>query len=175
MTKLRRFIVLLLLTALAYLFQMVLFPLIPNLLCVPNFMLIVTVTSGLLFGRGTGIIMGVIAGLLSDLFGSGLPGFYILIYAWIGYLNGLLSTKVESEIIPALILFFTGNEILLHLYSFALSFLLRRSYDFGAYFTRVFLPELLLSLVLFLIIYGILVFIIRRFDLKLQKGEVTIV
>ena len=74
-----------------------------------------------------------------------------------------------------IILILLGNEILFHLYVFVLAFLIRKHFSFGSYVTDVFLPELFLTMIAFLLVYGVLIFLARRFDLKVNKGEVKIV
>jgi hypothetical protein len=55
------------------------------------------------------------------------------------------------------------------------AFLIRKHFSFGSYVTGVFLPELFLTMIAFLLVYGVLIFLARRFDLKVNKGEVRIV
>ncbi len=175
MTRLRRVLVLLLAFLISFLLQLIVLPRVLILYAVPNFFLCLTVSSGLIFGSPIGLCIGFFSGLFLDLLGNGTPGYYLLIYCWIGYLDGLLSAKVEAEMVPMLFLFFIANEIVFHLYCFVFSFVPGKSYAFFDYLTSVFLPETILTVVVFLIVHGILVFVSKRFDLKIRKGEVKVV
>ena len=158
MNTLKRCLIMFLTIPVLVVLQMLVLPAIPHLIAVPNL-----------------ILVGVISGLVLDLIGSGTPGFYTLILSLLGYADGFLSEKMESDLIPILYGILLGNEILFHLYVFVLAFLIRKHFSFGSYVTDVFLPELFLTMIAFLLVYGVLIFLARRFDLKVNKGEVKIV
>ena len=175
MVGLKRFLIMAISILLCFFLQIVILPRVPRLIAVPNLMLIVTIAAGFLYGKGNGLATGLVSGLLLDVLGSGIPGFYTLILSVLGFLNGMLSEKIESEMILILFGLFAVNELVFHLYVFGLAFLIRKSFVLGSYLKQVVLPEFVLSLVGFLIIYGILVFLSKRWDLRVNKGEVKIV
>ncbi|MBQ6036705.1 MAG: rod shape-determining protein MreD, partial [Lachnospiraceae bacterium] len=142
---------------------------------VPNMLLCAAISIGFLYGRTVGLASGIVCGLLWDILGMGIPGFYTLLFAWLGYLNGLISEKLESEIIVVLFLFLAVNEAVFHAYVFGLGYLFNKRFAFSAYVTEVFLPELVLSLIAFIVIHGVLLFISRKWDLRINKGEVVVV
>jgi len=170
MTKLMRAIVLLVAVAASYMLQVVILPGIPYLVTVPNLLLITVFSTGFIFGSAPGLLIGLICGLLLDLLSVGVPGFYTLCMVWIGFIDGVLSRKLEAERIPLLFLLFLANEVVYHLYTFLFSFMLRKSFSLFPYLTEVFLPELVLSMVCFLLEYGLLIFISNRWNLKVLKG-----
>lgn len=175
MIRMKRFLVVAVTIPVCYILQMVALPAIPNLIAVPNLLLSEVLTFGFLYGKSYGLACGVVSGLLLDILGTGTIGFYTLILAALGYGDGLLSEKIESEVIPILFGLLTINELLFHLFVFALAFLIRKSFSFGSYALHVFLPELLLTMAGFLLLYGILIFLSKRWDLKVNKGEVKVV
>ena len=175
MNTLKRCLIMLLTIPICVVLQMLVLPLIPHLIAVPNLILIEVMTFGFLFGKTLGLVAGVVSGLVLDLIGSGTPGFYTMILSLLGYADGFLSEKMESDLIPILYGILLGNEILFHLYVFVLAFLIRKHFSFKSYLTGVFLPELFLTMIAFLLVYGVLIFLARRFDLKVNKGEVKIV
>lgn len=175
MTGIKRFLVIFVSLVLSWLLQMVVLPGIPNLIAVPNLFLAETMSIGFIFGKSAGLAAGVASGLCLDILGSGVPGFYTLILALLGYGDGYLSEKVESELIFLLILLLIVNELLFHLYVFVFAFLIGRHFSFLPYLRESFLPELLLTSVGFIILYGILIFLSKRWDLKVNKGEVKVV
>ncbi|GEM_PF-2202106 len=175
MIKFKRFAVVLMMTLVNFMLQFILLPKIPYLLAVPNLMLAETVSVGFLYGKAIGLATGVVCGLLTDILGIGNPGFYTLAYAWIGFGNGFLSERMESEVLYVLFVLILLNEILLHIYVLLFSFLIGKHFSLGSYLPAVFLPELFLTIVSFVPVYGILIFISKRWNLRVNKGEVKIV
>ena len=91
MIRLKRFLVTALSLTFCYIMQMVVLPRIPYLIAVPNLLLIEVLSVGFLFGKAYGLAVGVVCGFLMDILGTGTWGFYTLIFAWLGYGNGVLS------------------------------------------------------------------------------------
>ena len=175
MTGLKRFLVSFVSLMLCFFLQLVILPGIPGVRTVPNLLLVETVSLGFLYGKASGLAAGTAAGLLFGVLGSGIPGFYTLIFAVLGYLNGMLSEKIESEMILILFVLFAINEAVFHTYVFLLAFLIRKQFAFGSYLKNIVMPEMLLSLIAFLVLYGILIFLSKRWDLRVNKGEIKIV
>ena len=175
MNNVKRFLVILITIPLSYVLQMLVLPRIPHLNTVPNLMLASVISLGFLYGRTVGLVSGVITGLLIDLVGGGTPGFYTLIFSLLGYADGFLSEKMESEIVLILIVLLLANMVLYHFYVFVFSFLVGKHFSFLPYLKTVFVPEFILTVFGFLLIYGILLFFSKRWDLKVNKGDVKIV
>ena len=175
MVHVKRFLVIFISLVLSYVLQMLVLPKIPYLITVPNLLLAETLSIGFLYGRGLGLLTGVISGLLLDIMGIGVPGFYTLILAWLGFLDGLLSEKMESELIFALFLLLLLNEAVYHGYILLLGFLVNVRFSFIPYIKEVFAPEVLLTMVCFLFSYGILIFVSKRWNLRVNRGEVKVV
>ena len=175
MNGLKRFLVILVTIPVCFVLQMIALPRIPYLIQVPNLLLAAVLTFGFLYGKAYGLGSGVAAGLLIDVLGVGMPGFYTLIFALLGFGDGYLSEKIDSELIPILYLLLFVNELLYHVYQLVFQFLLRKSWKLGPYLTEVFLPEIFLTMIAFILLYGILIFLSKRWDLKVNKGAVKIV
>ena len=175
MSGLKRFLVIFISITLSFLLQNIALPRVPNLIAVPNLMLITVLSTGFLFGKAYGLLTGVICGMLLDILGSGIPGFYTLIFSLLGYGDGVLSEHMDSELIPVLYVLLLLNELLYHVYVFVFAFLVRRSYTLWPYIKQVLIPEVLLTMVCFLLVYGLLIYIARKWDLKVNKGEVKVV
>ena len=56
----------------------------------PNLLIIVTSSLGLMRGKKEGLAVGVVSGFLIDVFWGNTLGFYTLLFAVIGYMNGSL-------------------------------------------------------------------------------------
>lgn len=134
---------------------------------VPNLMLIVTMSFGLMRGRKEGLLVGFCSGLLIDIFFGTYLGPYAFIYMSIGYINGFFHRiyYVEDVLLPMLMI--TLNEIGYNLIIYFVYFLLRNRLNFKAYFSSVILPEMIYTIVITLFFYKILV----RINLQLKKEK----
>lgn len=134
---------------------------------VPNLILIVTMSFGLMRGRKEGLLVGFFSGLLVDIFFGSVLGPYAFIYMTIGYLNGFFHRiyYVEDVLLPMLMI--TLNEFLYNLIIYVIYFLLRNKLSFGLYFSKIILPETIYTIVITLFFYKILV----RINLHLKKAK----
>ena len=90
MKRLRQIIVIAIVLLLGFFIQINLSQFIPSLRCVPNIMLILVFSFGFLRGTKTGMAVGIAAGLLMDFVQGNIIGFYVLIFVYIGFINGVL-------------------------------------------------------------------------------------
>ena len=144
---------------LGFLLQTTVLPMIPFLSSVPNLLLIVTMTFAILKGRREGMAVGLISGLLLDVAGGGIIGFYGLIYLYIGYLNGLLKRFLTEDLILIPMGLCIMDEILYGIYVFVFHYLVRGKLDFASYLSRSMMPELVITLIFTIFVYGILMYI----------------
>ncbi len=138
---------------LAFLIQTSVMPLIPFLSASPNLLLILTFSIGFIHGDLPGMIYGLGAGLLLDLFYSGPFGFYSLIFVIIGYINGFFCNVYYEEYITLPMIMCVVNEFIYHVYIYVFRFLIRGKYDIPYYVTHVVLPAIVFSLMVTLILY----------------------
>lgn len=142
-----------------FLLQTTVLNLIPFLTAVPNLLLIVTMTFAILKGRREGMAVGLISGLLLDVAGGGIIGFYALIYLYIGYLNGLLKRFLTEDLILIPLGLCVMDELMFGIYVFVFHFLVRGKLDFVSYVSSSMMPELVLTLIFTIFVYGILMYI----------------
>ena len=145
------------------------FPLIPFLSSTPNLLLILTFSLGFIYGGNTGMICGLCAGLLMDLFTSGPFGFYSLIYLYIGFFNGIFTRYYYDEFITLPLILCVLNEFVYNFYIFLGRFLVRNKLDFGFYFRDIILPELVFSLIVTLFVYRIFLMANKKLDVIDQR------
>lgn len=138
---------------LAFLIQTSVFPLIPFLAASPNLLLILTFSFGFLHGSLPGMIYGLGAGLLMDLFYSGPFGFYSLIFILIGYLNGFFSRFYYEEYITLPMFMCVFNLMIYHIYIYVFRFLIRLKLNLLYYGLHVVLPSIVFSLLVTLVLY----------------------
>ena len=63
---------------------------------VPNLLIILPVLFGFFKGRNEGMFVGFFAGIMYDLFFSGLFGFSALVFVYVGYYSGIFYKEYES-------------------------------------------------------------------------------
>ena len=168
----KRLIFIMITVTIAFVVQTTLLKMIPYYNISANLLLICVCSFGLLYGRSYGLWIGFAAGLLSDLFyGGGIVGIYSLVYMYIGFLNGLLSDVLLKDVVSVPILFILGSEIFYHAYVYIFTYSLRNRLNLFQYVKTVMIPELLLTLVGMIIIYGILLSVSNLLEEAKEKGE----
>ncbi len=143
-----------LLILLSYLLQTSVLGMLPFIQTTPNLLLVITFSIGLLRGKEEGMITGAFCGLFLDLMSGGYLGFYGLIYMYIGFMCGLLYQHIDVDIplVPIVLCFVC--QALYHFYIFIFRFLLRGRLGIGAYLNNIILPELVLTTVIGIFLYG---------------------
>ncbi len=134
---------------------------------VPNLLLIVTMSFGLMRGRREGMLVGFFSGLLIDVFFGSVLGPYALIYMTMGYINGFFHRiyYVEDVLLPMIMI--TLNDFIYNVVIYLIFFLLRNRLNFGEYLMTVILPEMLYTIIVTLFFYKLLV----RINLRLKKSK----
>ncbi len=138
---------------------------------VPNLLLIVTMSFGLMRGRREGMLVGFFSGLLIDVFFGQVLGPYAFIYMTMGYINGFFHRiyYVEDVLLPMITI--AVNDFIFNVIIYIIFFLLRNRLNFGEYLIDIILPEMLYTMIVTLFFYKLLVRINKR--LKISK-EVSI-
>lgn len=128
----------------------------------PNLLLILTMSFGLMRGRKEGLLVGAFSGLLVDTFFSTVLGPYMLLYMFIGYINGFFHKNymIEDVLLPLIVVIV--DDFLFNTIIFIVGFLLRNKTNYGIYLLHVILPEILCTALLTVLIYKIYVFINKR-------------
>lgn len=142
---------------------------------VPNLLIILTVSFGIMRGEITGLWVGFACGILVDLFaatgttaGDGnLLGFFGLLYLLIGYVNGKFNRLFYPEEIKLPLFLIMASDVSLNIICYACLFLLRARLDFGNYFLHIILPEMIYTILIAFAFYPLLLWINR----KLEAGE----
>lgn len=134
---------------------------------VPNFLLIVTMSFGLMRGRREGLLVGFFSGLLIDIFFGSVLGPFAFIYMTLGYINGFFHRiyYVEDVLLPMIMI--TLNDFTFNLIIYIVFFLLRNKLHFLSYLGKVILPEMIYTILITLFFYKILV----KINLRLKKSK----
>ncbi len=134
---------------------------------VPNLLLIVTMSFGLMRGRREGLLVGFFSGLLVDIFFGNVMGPYALIYMTLGYINGFFHRiyYVEDVLLPMIMI--TINDFMYNIIVYIIFFMLRNKLNFWNYLSDVILPEMMYTILVTLFFYKLLV----RINLRLKKTK----
>lgn len=149
----RNFFIHFLIIFLSFIIQTSIIPNIPFITTSPNLLLIIVFTYGLLYGEEMGTIVGIICGFLFDLYFEEDFGIYILIYATLGYMNGLLNELFYGDNINFPMILSVVNSFLFNLYIYFIHFLLRGNFNFLYCFFNIIIPNIIFTLIATLIVY----------------------
>ena len=149
---------------LAFAVQNCVFPFIPFLSAAPNLVLILTFSYGFIYGSRQGMLYGFMAGILMDLFYTGAFGFFSLLFLWLGYLNGKLSSRYDENYVTLPLGLCAANEAVYNLYIWILRFLIRGKLSVPFYIRSIVLPEIMISMLFTLLIYRFFLWYNRRLE-----------
>ena len=134
---------------------------------VPNLLLIVTMSFGLMRGRREGLLVGFFSGILVDIFFGNVIGPYAFIYMTFGYNNGFFHRiyYVEDVLLPMIMI--TLNDFFYNITIYIVFFMLQNKLNFMDYLSNVILPEMMYTIIITLFFYKLLV----RINLRLKKAK----
>lgn len=158
-----------LLLLLAFLLQTAFFPLLPSVSTVPNLLLILTFSFGFIYGSTQGILSGILAGFLLDMFYTVPPGFFMLIFVYIGFINGLFTNYYYDDYLTLPVVLCVVSELFYNAALLVLRFFTVGSVDVMYSIIHIFLPEAVFSLLLTLLMYKVFLKANRTLDLKEDK------
>jgi len=120
---------------------------------VPNLMIIVIISFGLLRGKIDGAIAGAVLGLLQDIYFGDVIGFFALIYMYIGFATGHLHMNFykDSMLIPIGVM--AAADVLVNLLVFFFTFLFRGQLHFHLYLGQIIIPELIYTVFVGFLLY----------------------
>ena len=141
MKKIKRILICAVLITVCFLLETTVFQKLAFASIIPNLLIIVTSSFGFMRGQKEGMIIGFFCGLLKDILGGNLLGFYALIYMLIGYGNGFFQ-RVFYDVL----------------------FMLKSDFHFLNYLRHVIMPELVYTILVTLVLYQIILHINRRLE-----------
>ena len=156
----------------AYVVQFCLFPFIPFLSTSPNLMLLLVFSYGFIYGSKKGMLYGMFAGLLLDLFYSGPMGIYTLVYMWLGYINGMASAYFYEDFVTMPMLLCIVNELVYNLYIYITRYLIRGKTNLLYYLMHIVAPEIIFTLLTTLLFYRLYLIYNKKIDnLDKKRGK----
>lgn len=160
----KRILVIMLLIILGYILQTSVFTHLQLASVVPNFLVILTTSFGLIRGTKCGMYVGFICGLISDFFSGSYLGIYILLFLYLGFLSGLFKKQFYGDDLR-LPLFLIGlNDIIYGATIYLIMFLTRKQFAFMYYLMNVMLPEAVYTVLVSILFYYLILRINQWFD-----------
>ncbi len=119
----------------------------------PNLPVILTASFALMCGSRTGMLVGFTSGILLDLMGGGIIGFYALIYTWIGYAAGYTYRIFYDDDIKTPLLLIGICDIAYGFYQYITTFMIRGRVNVFFYTGRVIIPEMIYTVIFAVFLY----------------------
>lgn len=137
----------------------------------PNLLIVITSSFGFMRGKKEGMWIGLSCGLLIDImYGSGILGFYGIIYMYIGYLNGFFHKIFFQDDVKLPMMLITGSTLAYGIVVYVMMFLLRNRLNFIYYLGKIIIPETIYTLFITIILYRIILKINRWLEAD-EKGS----
>lgn len=165
----KRFIVYVIEIILCYVLQSAVSPYIELANIIPNFLIILVVSTAYMRGRTTGLLLGLFSGLLLDLTFGSLIGLYGLIYMLVGYFFGYSNRFFSNEDYTLPILLVAAGDFVYNVLSYMFMFLLRGRLDFLYYLRRIILPEIVYTVAISVLLYKLLHMINNKLDRRISE------
>lgn len=160
----RRKVTVLIIIIICYLLQTTVFSALSFASISPNLLIILVSAFGFMRGKKEGLYIGFFCGLILDIFGGSILGFYALLYMYIGYFNGYFRKMFYPEDIKLPMLLIAGSDLGYNLFIYFFLFLFRNRYDFRYYFLNLMVPELVYTMVITIFLYMIILKINQRLE-----------
>lgn len=123
---------------------------------VPNLLIVLVVSTGLINEEKQGMLCGFFSGLLVDIFFMNVIGYHALVYCYIGYVSGLMHKHFFFKDVRLPAFMIAGADFVQSLLYYILFFLLNGEFDFGYYLLHVIFAELIYTLGVSIFIYPLI-------------------
>ncbi len=133
----------------------------------PNILIILVSVIGFAKGANPGMTVGVICGLLLDIYASGYFGMYALIFVVIGFLNGSFRQVFFGDDMKLPLLLIGSSDLIYGAMVYVFTYVPRGKIDITYYFMNVMMPEAVYTVLVSLILY----FPIIHLDEWLRNSE----
>lgn len=141
----------------------------------PNLLVVTAAAFGFMRGRKEGLFVGFFCGVLVDILFGSIPGFYALIYMYIGYMNGYFKRIFFPDEIKLPLGLIALSDFSLNLIIYFVLFWFRGRFSFGYYLMHTILPELVYTMLIAILLYYVLLKINQRLEAIERKSEAKFV
>ncbi len=177
MKKLRIVLLVFIIIISCFILQTSILPMILSSDITPNLMIIVTASYGFMFGDRKGMCIGLVCGLLSDIYFGPLIGFEAGVYAIIGYFSGKFQKILYVEDLAFPLSLIAVCDFVYGFLTFVFLFAMRNRLFMRAFLMQRMLPERVYTLLAALPLYPLLRFLYNKYMRKkhhnpLEQGSV---
>lgn len=177
MKKLRIVLLVFIIIISCFILQTSILPMILSSDITPNLMIIVTASYGFMFGDRKGMCIGLVCGLLSDIYFGPLIGFEAGVYAIIGYFSGKFQKILYVEDLAFPLSLIAVCDFVYGVLTFVFLFAMRNRLFMRAFLMQRMLPEMVYTLLAALPLYPLLRFLYNKYMRKkhhnpLEQGSV---
>lgn len=152
-----------LLTFVCFILQTTIFQHIQLANVAPNFLLVITVAIGYMYGRAKGAVTGFFCGLATDMMFGNVIGVKALIFMIIGYFNGYANKIYYGDDFSVPLILIAISDFIYGFLYYVCMFLLRGRLNFLYYLRRIIVPEIVYTVFIGIILYKLIYWL----DLKL--------
>lgn len=177
MKKLRIVLLVFIIIISCFILQTSILPMVLSSDITPNLMIIVTASYGFMFGDRKGMCIGLVCGLLSDIYFGPLIGFEAGVYAVIGYFSGKFQKILYVEDLAFPLSLIAVCDFVYGFLTFVFLFAMRNRLFMRAFLMQRMLPEMVYTLLAALPFYPLLRFLYNKYMRKkhhnpLEQGSV---
>ncbi len=137
---------------------------------VPNLLLVVTITFAYLRGRTSGLIIGFVCGIMLDMQYGSVIGLYAFIFMTLGFIIGFCRKFYFTDSLLLPVVLIASGDFIYCLYYYITEFLMRGKIHLWFYFLHKFLPEMLYTTLVGVLLYRLLALVESCMDR--EKKEV---
>ena len=166
----RRKLAVFLIITVCFLLQSTLFQMLSIASISPNLLIVVTSSFGFMRGRKEGMWIGFFSGLILDIFFGSVIGFYALIYAYIGYVNGFFRKRFFPDDIKLPLILIAASDFSYNILVYLFLFFLRKRFRIDYYLLNIMLPELVYTILVTLALYQIILHINKKLEEEEQRS-----
>ena len=141
----------------------------------PNLLVILTASSGYMYGKKLGLFTGFCCGAFVDLMYGDVVGICIFIFALIGYMDGRANNLYFKDDLSVPITAIACSDLAYGLMFYVCHFLMRGRLDVISYIVRVMIPEMIYTMVVGIILYKFLHWLEEKMyppeEVPMAKGD----
>ena len=130
----------------------------------PNVLVLYTAAIGFMRGKKEGMFVGILAGVLTDLFYCDVFGVNVLIFMYVGYINGVFNKHFFPEDVRMPLLLIGASDLIYGGAMYVLRFLFRSKLGLWDYFISIMVPETVYTVLLTIILFKPIYSVISKFD-----------
>ena len=147
----------------AFLLQTTIFKTIALADVVPNLMLVITISYAYLRGRTSGLVIGFTSGIMLDMMYGSVIVLYAFIFMTLGFLVGFCRKLYFTDTLLLPTVLIAISDLVYCFYYYITEFLMRGRLHFFFYFVHKFLPEILYTTLVGIVVYRIIAAVESKF------------